>query len=91
MLFWELSKCHRTLYFHNTHTSLPINRADGHKNERPKVEDRVCLALEVEEEEKNAMLESEEEARLVEETRLKSDEEGQARMRDDEEARLAEE
>ena len=64
------------MHFHNTHTSLPITRAEEHKHERLKVEVEVRLALEArkraEEEEEHAWLESEEDTRLVEEAMLKA-------------------
>ena len=70
------------MHLHDTHTSLPINRAEEHKRARLKVEEGVRLALEArqraEEEEEHAWLEAEEEARLVGEVRLKSEEEEQA-------------
>ena len=54
---------------------------------RLKIEEGVRLALGVrqilDEEEENARLEAEDEARLVEEARLKSEEEEQARLRAD--------
>ena len=70
--------CHRNLHFHDTNTSLPINRAEEIKRAQLKVEEGVRLALEarriVEDEEDHAQLEAEEGARLVEEARLKSEE-----------------
>ena len=73
------------MYFHDTHTSLPITRAEEHKRAWLKVEEGVYLSLEVrrraEEEEDLTRLEAEEEARLVEEASLKSEEEDQARLR----------
>ena len=54
---------------------------------RLKIEEGVRLSLGVrqilDEEEENAWLEAEDEARLVEEARLKSEEEEQARLRAD--------
>ena len=61
--------------FHDTHTSTPITRAEEHKRVRLKVEEGVRLDLESrrreEEGEDHVRLEAEEEARLVEEARLK--------------------
>ena len=56
------------MHFHDTHTSLPIIRAEEHKHACLKVEVGVRLALEARqrEEEEHAWLEAEEEARLVE-------------------------
>ena len=69
------------MHFHDTHTSLPITRAEEHKRARLKVEVGVPLALEARQrvEEEHAWLEAEEEARLVEEARLKAEEEEKAR------------
>ena len=69
------------MHFHDTHASLPINRADEHKRARMKIEVGVRLALEAIQraEEEHAWLEVEEEAHLIEEERLKSEEEDQAR------------
>ena len=67
--------------FYDMLISLHITRAEEHKRERLTVEEGVCLALEArqraEEEKEHIWLDSEEEARLIEETRLKSEEEGQ--------------
>ena len=75
------------MHFHDTYTSLPINRAEYHKRVRMKLEEGVHLSLEsiriVEDEEEHARLEYEEEARLIEESRLEADEEEQAWMRAD--------
>ena len=70
--------------FQDTHTSLPITRAEEHKCTRLKLEEGVLLALEdrhrvEEEEEEHAQLEAEEETCLVEEARLKYEGEEQAR------------
>ena len=71
------------MHFHDTHTSIPITRAEEHKSAHLKVEQGLRLALEarqrLEEEEEHVWLEYEEEARLVEEERLKAKEEEQAR------------
>ena len=68
--------------FYDMLISLPITRAEEHKRERLNVEEGVRLALEArqraEEDEEHTWLEAEEEARLIEEKRLKSEEEGQA-------------
>ena len=52
------------MHFYDTHTSLPITRAEEHKLARLKVEVGVCLSLEAikraEEEEEHTWLESEE-------------------------------
>ena len=81
------------MHFHDTHTSLPITRAEEHKRAKLKVEEGLHLALEAirreEEEEEHVWLETEEEPQLVEYARLKAEEEDQARLRDEEEARLA--
>ena len=91
----QFSKCHRTLHFHDTYTSLPITRAEENKHARLKLEEGVCLDLEVrqisEEDEEHTWLDSEEEAHLIEEARLKYEEEEKAWIRTDEEARLAKE
>ena len=57
------------MHFHDTHASLPINRAEEHKHAQLKVEVGVRLALEARQrvEEEYAWLEAEEEARLGEE------------------------
>ena len=79
----QFAECHRTMHFHDMHTSLPIARAEEHKRARLKVDVGVHLALEArqraEEEEEHTWIEAEEEARLVEEARLKAEEEEQAR------------
>ena len=69
------------MHFHDTLASLPMTRAEEHKRARLKVEVGVRLALEVRQrvEEDHAWLEAEEEARIVEEARLKAEEEEQAR------------
>ena len=69
------------MHFHDTLASLTMSRAEEHKRARLKVEVGVSLALEARQrvEEKHAWLEAEEEARLVEEARLKAEEEEQAR------------
>ena len=62
------------------HASLPMNRSEENKRVWRKVEVGVRLSLEeipIAEEE-HAWLEAEEEARLVEEARLKAEEEEQA-------------
>ena len=63
------------MHFHDTHTSLPITRAEEHKRARLKVEERVHLALEAgrRAEQEHDWIESEEEAPLVEEARLKAE------------------
>ena len=68
------------MHFHNTHTSLPITRADEHKRARLNVGERERLYLEARQraEEEHTWIEAEEEARLVEEARLKAEEEEQA-------------
>ena len=68
------------MHFHDTLASLPMKRAEEHKRARLKVEVGVRPALEARQrvEEEHAWLESEEEARLVEEARLKAEEEEQA-------------
>ena len=57
----QFSECHRTMHFHDTHTSLTITRSEEHKRARLKVEEGVCVALEArqraEEEEEHARLE----------------------------------
>ena len=67
------------MHFHDTHISLPITRAEEHKNARLKVEVGVRLALEARqragEDEDHAWLEAEEEGRLVEDARPKAEEE----------------
>ena len=62
------------MHFHYTHASLPMTRAEEHKRARLKVEVGLRLALEARQsvEEEHAWLEAEEEARLVEEARLKA-------------------
>ena len=71
------------MHFHRTHTSLIITRAEENKGAQMKVEVGVRLTLEArrsaEEEEEYAWLESEEEACLVEDARLKAKEEDQVR------------
>ena len=69
------------MHFHDTHASLPITRVEEHKRARLKVEVGVRLALEEIQiaEEDHAWLEAEEEARLIEEAKLKAEEEEQAR------------
>ena len=69
------------MHFHDTHASLTITRAEEHKRAQMKVEVGVRLSLEAWQraEEDHAWLEAEEEARLVEEARLKTEEEEQAR------------
>ena len=59
------------------HASLCNTRAEEHKRARLKVEVGLRLALEARQraEEEHAWLEAEEEARLFEESRLKSEEE----------------
>ena len=61
--------------------SLPMRRLEEHKRARLKVEVGVRQDLEARQraEEEHAWLEAEEEARLVEDARLKSEEEEQAR------------
>ena len=68
------------MHFHNTHASLSMTRAEDHKRARLKVEVGVRLALGARQraEEEHAWIEAEEEARLVEEARLKAEEEEQA-------------
>ena len=74
----QFAECHRTLHFNDTHTSLPITRAEECKRKRLKVEEGVRLALEARQRAEgdmdHARLEAEEEARLVEEAMLKSEE-----------------
>ena len=69
------------MHFHDTLASLTIFGAGDHKRARLKVDVGVRLALESRQtvEEEHAWLEAEEEARLIEESRLKSEEEEQAR------------
>ena len=69
------------MHFLDTHASLTMTRSEEHKRARLKVEAGVRLALEARQrlEKEHAWLEAEEEARLVEEARLKSEEEEQAR------------
>ena len=71
------------MHFHDMHASLTITRAEEYKCARLKVEVGVRLSLEARQregvEEENAWLEAEEEARLVEDARLKAEEEEQAR------------
>ena len=69
------------MHFHDTLASLRMIRAEEHKRSPLKVEVGVHLALEARQivEEEHAWLEAEEEARLVEEARLKAEEEEQAR------------
>ena len=43
----SICRVHRTLHYHDTHTSLTITRAEEHKHAWLKVEEGVCLALEV--------------------------------------------
>ena len=68
------------MHFNDTLASLPIARAEDHKCTRMKVDVVVRLFLEARQrvEEENAWTEAEEEARLVEEARLKAEEEDQA-------------
>ena len=68
------------MHFHDTHASLPISGAEDHKRARPKLDVGVRLDLEARQrvEEEHAWIEAEVEARLIEETRLKSEEEEQA-------------
>ena len=63
------------MHFHNTLASLTIDGAEDHKRARLKVDMGVRLALEAIQrgEEKHAWLETEVEARLVEEARLKTE------------------
>ena len=65
------------MYFNDTHASLPMTRAEDHNRARLKVEVGVRLALKAIQraKEEHAWLESEEEARLVEEARLKYEQE----------------
>ena len=42
----QFTECHRTMHSRDTHTSLPITRAEGHKRARLKVEEGVSIALE---------------------------------------------
>ena len=76
----QFAECHRTIYFHDTHTSLPITRSEEHNRARLKVVEGVRPALEARQraEEEHAWLEAEEEACLIEEARLKAEEEEQA-------------
>ena len=69
------------MHFHDTYASIPMNRSEKHKRVRSKLEVGVRLSLEARQraEEEHAWLEAEEEARLVEEARLKAEEEEQAR------------
>ena len=69
------------MHFLDTHISLPMARPEEHKRARLNVEVGVCQALEARKraEEEHTWLEAEEEARLVEEARLKAEEEEQAR------------
>ena len=66
------------MHFHNTHTSIPITRAEDRKREGMKVEVGVRLSLEARQREEggeeHAWLKAEYEARLVEEARLKAEE-----------------
>ena len=75
----QLYNCHRKIHFQDTHASYPITRAEEHKHLRMKVEVGVRLSLEARQrvEEEHAWLEAEEEAHLVEESRLKAEEEKQ--------------
>ena len=68
------------MHFHDTLASLNMTRAEEHKRARLKVEVGVHLSLEAIQrvEEEHAWLEAEEEARLVEEARMKAEEEEQA-------------
>ena len=70
------------MYFHDTHASLPITRAEDHKRAWAKVEEGVRLDLDARwrAEEEHARLEAEEEAHLVEEARMKTEEEEQAQL-----------
>ena len=74
---------------------LPSTRAEELKRAQLKVEYGVRLSLEArwreKEEEENTRLEDGEDARLVEEARLKAEEEEQVRLISDEETRLAKE
>ena len=69
------------MHFLDMHASLPMTRAEEHKRARLKVEVGVRLSLEVRQrvEEEHTWIETEEEACLVEEARLKAEEEEQAR------------
>ena len=77
----QFTECHITIHFHDTCTFLPITRAEEYKRARLKVVEGVRLSLEAIQraEEEHAWLEAEEEARLIEEARLKAEEEEQAR------------
>ena len=63
------------MHFRDTHESLPMTRAEENKRARLKVEVGVRISLEARHraEEEHAWIEAEEEARLVEEARLKSE------------------
>ena len=76
----QFTDCHRTMHFHDTHTSLPITRSEEYKRTRLKVELGVRPALEARQiaEEDHTWLEAEEETCIVEEARPKSEEEEQA-------------
>ena len=65
----QFAECHRTLNFHDTHTSLPITRAEEHKRAWLKLEEGVRLALEA-----RRRSEDEHASRLVEEARMKAEE-----------------
>ena len=76
------------MYFHDTHTSLPVTIAEEHKSAWIKVEEEVLLYLELRwqaEEEEHLRLKSEEEARIAEEARMEAYEEERARLMDEEE------
>ena len=57
----QFAECHRTMRFQDTHTSLPITRAEEHKCTRLKVEVGLLLAIEgiQRAEEEHAWLEAE--------------------------------
>ena len=63
------------MHFHDTLASLTMTRVEEHKHARLKVEVGVRLALEARQrvEEEHAWLEAEEESRLVEESKLKTE------------------
>ena len=85
------------MHFQDTHTSLPITRAEEHKCARMKVEEGIHPSLEAiwraEKEEEPTWIYDEEETRLVEEARLKYEEEVEeyARLESLKEVRLVEE
>ena len=70
------------------HTQIPITGAEEHTHTQLKVEEGVHISIVVrritEDDEEQSWIEAEEEARLVEEARLKSEEEDQAQLRADE-------